>query len=458
MNGIRVVNLRSLIEINQTTINSNHRHGLKIDSGAGSLWTYHSVLNFNSEDGINLHYDGGERRFSYSDISFNGQHGIHLRLDSISPGLFLSSIFYPTFAFHQITFVNGSSIRSNGYYGLWQGPTCHPSLFIVNGSLFERSTFDALRFDSCQHEWRPQRVIDFQFRSPMMPINSYLPPSIPPSIVYQAPINFYPHYPSWVPVALLYANETGNTLFNISWTRFLNNKRVAVRLNPVQNILGDISNNSFIGNENGALFIGGNHTNSRGDVYLRNVTLRILFNNFTNNRGKRFIVSLDLNELSPYQTILFMYNRLMNNNVSSEIQAWINGRSKTAGVLTIGSSHIRILRNIFGNNHSQYEIVSQLRNASAAIQAEMNFFTSIYPPPTTFNPNPMSSYERDQYLQVGIRDFFFVAFDAYRLNFIDSIIFSHFSRLLGNINIFHVLIRNESGVKFNRFRKSVTVI
>ena len=35
LNGIRVTNLRSLIEINQTTIISNHRHGLHIDSGAG---------------------------------------------------------------------------------------------------------------------------------------------------------------------------------------------------------------------------------------------------------------------------------------------------------------------------------------------------------------------------------------------------------------------------------------
>jgi hypothetical protein len=35
LNGVRVVNLRSLIEINQTIINYNQRHGLDIDSGAG---------------------------------------------------------------------------------------------------------------------------------------------------------------------------------------------------------------------------------------------------------------------------------------------------------------------------------------------------------------------------------------------------------------------------------------
>jgi hypothetical protein len=35
LNGVRVVNLRSLIEINQTIINNNQRHGLDIDSGAG---------------------------------------------------------------------------------------------------------------------------------------------------------------------------------------------------------------------------------------------------------------------------------------------------------------------------------------------------------------------------------------------------------------------------------------
>ncbi|CAF3941799.1 unnamed protein product, partial [Rotaria sp. Silwood1] len=63
------------------------------------------------------------------------------------------------------------------------------ALFYINGSLFERSVYDAIRFDSCQHEWRPQKVIDYQFRSPMIPFNSLLPPPPPPSIIYQAPIN-----------------------------------------------------------------------------------------------------------------------------------------------------------------------------------------------------------------------------------------------------------------------------
>ncbi|CAF4630960.1 unnamed protein product, partial [Rotaria magnacalcarata] len=43
----------------------------------------------------------------------------------------------------------------------------------------------------------------------MAPFNSLLPPPPPPSIIYQAPINIYPQYPPWIPVALLYANETG---------------------------------------------------------------------------------------------------------------------------------------------------------------------------------------------------------------------------------------------------------
>ncbi|CAF0964952.1 unnamed protein product [Adineta ricciae] len=405
LNGVRVVNLRSLIEINQTIINHNQRHGLDIDSGAGALWTYHSKFNSNGEDGIHMIYDGGERRIFYSDISFNHQHGLSVRPDSAPTGFLLSSLTFPTFACRQLTFVNGSSIRSNGFYGLWHRATCHPSLFYVNGSLFERSVYDAIRFDSCQHEWRPQKVIDYQFRSPLVPLNSLLPPPPPPSIIYQAPLNIYPDYPPWIPVALLYANETGNTVMNITWNRFLNNKRVGLRFNPIQNVLGDIANNSFIGHENGALLIVGNQSNWIEDVYLRNVTLRILFNNFTNNFGKNFIVSLDLNELSPYQTILFMYNRLINNNVTSKISQFLNGRSRMPGVLTIGSSHIRITRNVFGNNQSQYEIVSQLTNSSATIKADMNFFTSIYPPPSTLTRIPLSPYERNQHMQNAVHNY-----------------------------------------------------
>lgn len=367
---------------------------------SGALWAYHAVFNSNGEDGIHLLYDGGERRIFYSDISFNEQHGLSARLDSLPPGYRLSLLNSVTYACRQITFFNGSSIRSNGFYGLWQRATCHPALFLINGSLFERSTYDALRFDSCQHEWRPRKVIEYQFRSPMIPFNSLLPPPPPPSIIYQAPLGYYPHYPPWIPVALLYANETGNTILNISWNRFLNNKRVGVRFDPIQNTLGDICNNSFIGHENGALLIGGNQSNWIEDVYLRNVTLRILFNNFTNNQGKNFIVALDLNELSPYQTILFMYNRLIDNNITSKINQFFNARSRMPGVLTIGSSHIRITRNVFGNNQSRFEIVSRLTNASKMIRADMNFFTSIYPPPVTLTRQPLSSYERDHHVQV----------------------------------------------------------
>jgi hypothetical protein len=372
----------------------------------GALWTYHSRFNSNGEDGIHIIYDGGERRIFYSDISFNNQHGLSIRLDSIPTGSLLSYLYFPTFGCRQITFLNGSSIRSNGFYGLWQRATCHPALFYLNGSLFERSFYDGIRFDSCQHEWRPQIVIDYQFRSPLMPFNSLLPPPLPPSIIYQAPINFYPYYPPWIPVALLYGNETGNTIISITWNRFLNNKRVGLRINPIQNILGDIAKNSFIGHENGALLIVGNQSNWIEDVYLRNVTLRIIFNNFTNNNGKNFIVSLDLNELSPYQTILFMYNRLINNNIISKLNQFLNFRSRMPGVLTIASSHIRITRNIFGNNQSQFDIVSQLTNSTAMIKADMNFFTSIYPPPVTLTKIPVSSYERDQHLQVEKKIFF----------------------------------------------------
>jgi len=44
LNGVRVVNLRSLIEINQTIINHNQRHGLDIDSGAGLLFLYVTLI------------------------------------------------------------------------------------------------------------------------------------------------------------------------------------------------------------------------------------------------------------------------------------------------------------------------------------------------------------------------------------------------------------------------------
>ncbi|CAF1226683.1 unnamed protein product, partial [Didymodactylos carnosus] len=403
-NGVRVVNLRSLVELNQTLISGNNRHGLEIDSGAGSIWSYHSKFNWNDEDGVHIEYNGGERRFLYSEFSHNFQHGVYIKLER-SINTLLSNITHPSIdSYRQITNMNGSIVRSNMYYGLYHGATCRLSYFQINGTLFERCVYDAIRLETCQHEWRPSVVISNQFRAPSysnFDVNTPLPP------IYSSPYDAYPKYPPFIPVALLFANETGNIQFNVTWNRFLNNKRLALRIDPVQNIIGDICNNSVIGHENGGIHLIGNNSNWIKDVYLRNVTLRIMLNNFTDNRGHSSIVSLGLNELSPYQTILFIYNRLMNNNITDHYNPFLNSRSKTSGVLAISSSHIRVTRNIFGNNFSRFDIVSQLTNSNVIIQADMNFFTNIYPPSMIHLQVPLTSNElqqrRQQQFQTAIQ-------------------------------------------------------
>jgi hypothetical protein len=74
----------------------------------------------------------------------------------------------------------------------------------------------------------------------MIPFNSLLPPPPPPSIIYQAPFNYYPIYPPWIPVALLYANESGNTIFNVTWNRFLK-INVLVSVKSYSKCSGDIA-------------------------------------------------------------------------------------------------------------------------------------------------------------------------------------------------------------------------
>ncbi|CAF0748650.1 unnamed protein product, partial [Didymodactylos carnosus] len=395
-NGVRLVNLRSLVELNQTSISENNRHGLEIDSGAGSIWSYHSKFNGNGEDGVHIEYNGGERRLLYSEFSYNHQHGVYITLDRSIKTHLTNITHHSIQSYRQITNMNGSVVRSNMFYGLYHGATCRPSQFQINGTLFERCMYDAIRFESCQHEWRPPIVISNQFRSPAysnIDVNTPLPP------IYSSPYDAYPKYPSFIPVAVLFANETGNVQFNVTWNRFLNNKRLALRIDPVQNIIGDICNNSVIGHENGGIHLIGNNSNWIKDVYLRNVTLRILLNNFTDNRGHSSIVSLGLNELSPYQTILFMYNRLMNNNITDHYNSFLNSRSKTSGVLAISSSHIRVTRNVFGNNFSRFDIVSQLTNSNAIIQADMNFFTNIYPPLILTTPFPLTPNQLQQQKQ-----------------------------------------------------------
>jgi hypothetical protein len=74
-------------------------------------------------------YDGGERRLFYSDVSFNYQHGLSIRPDSAPIGFLLSFLNSPTYACRQITYVNGTSIRSNGF--LWFMASCNMSSCII---------------------------------------------------------------------------------------------------------------------------------------------------------------------------------------------------------------------------------------------------------------------------------------------------------------------------------------
>ena len=94
--GVTVVNLRSLMHVQGSTLRENVLGGLQITDGAGDVNVTESYIGFNYGDGINMTYSGGRVNISRSSIEANIGHGVVTWFNQTSLKLVLNQV---TFTF-----------------------------------------------------------------------------------------------------------------------------------------------------------------------------------------------------------------------------------------------------------------------------------------------------------------------------------------------------------------------
>ncbi|CAG0893659.1 unnamed protein product [Cyprideis torosa] len=164
-----------------------------------------------------------------------------------------------------------------------------------------------------------------------------------------------------------------NTTLQLGHNKFEEN-RLAVRLDPILNMFGSIEWNEFRAQSQGGVLIRNRDVDDEEELLPCNLT--VSDNIFSENRGL-FAASFTLAQPGDKQALLFTRNFLQE-NVIQEPFSNLNPRSRVAAVVAVGSANIQVVRNVFNNHRSKYEIGSHLEDPSSAINCSMNWlgFTS----------------------------------------------------------------------------------
>ena len=286
-------------------------------------------------------YAGGLKEFNYTRIYNNGLYGIYTNYDVTQE---FDNIF-------QNTTLNSSIVEFNMLGGVYLGSYCNHSNITINATIFRNNQEDALVIESCASNNGVDWYMLDELDRPNVDYKRYL------NITYRTR---YVH-------------------LNISWNLFESNRLNGLKIMTIQNMIGVITNNTFINHRRGALLITANNS-KLSDSIIRNVSIQIFYNKFYNNSG-RYALNVACNDLSNKwaQSINITFNRFEHNQIFEPYGSQLNPRSTVSGVAIVSSSNIAITQNIFNNPLSKIQIATQLENYTSIINATYNWFSSLTP-------------------------------------------------------------------------------
>jgi len=269
-----------------------------------------STLHYNQDNGVNITYDGGWRMFNHSSFSYNFGNGVNMTFNE-------TSIDNRTrYTRHQRTEVSWSQFLLNTGHGVHVGNYCRAASAFVNDSTFVGNRLAAVTMDSC-----------------------YLP--VPP------------------------ANATN---FTVAYNRFDGNYEHAIKITPLINAVGTVSNNTFTNHPKYVLLLDNTDDFVRS-VYYRPMTVNysVISNQFMHNRGY-YVANVRLTQGSPTQSMDFLYNVFTDNDIAGAFPT-LNQRTRSYAVVILSSSNINMHRNHLVNPASQYEIATHLLELAVVLQA-----------------------------------------------------------------------------------------
>lgn len=145
-------------------------------------------------------------------------------------------------------------------------------------------------------------------------------------------------------------------------------------------MIGILTNNTFKSHNRGALLITANEERTT-DTLIRNVSLKIQFNEFSNNSG-RYALNVALNNLvtdRQTQEVNITFNQFKNNIITDPFDGELNARSSKSAVAIVSGGNIRINQNRFDNPLTQLQLATHLNNMTTRINASYNWFNIMEP-------------------------------------------------------------------------------
>ena len=274
-----------------------------------------STVTHNQDNGVNITYGGGWRIVNMTSLLHNHGNGLNITINE-------TRVDNKTrYARHQRTEVSESHFNYNDGIGVRVGNFCESSQIAINDSHFIHNSKAGVELESC-------------FK-----------------VIPQANI----------------------TNFTVSYNYFEGNYGHAIRIVPLVNAKGIISNNTFTHHPRHVLLL------DNGDDFLmsRHFTLlpvdyKVWGNRFLNNMGF-YVVNLRLTEKSSVQKLLFQFNVLIDNEIEGGFPT-LNARTKANAVVVISSTNINCSRNHLVNPLSKFELASQLLDPGAYIKGGQQYW------------------------------------------------------------------------------------
>ena len=231
------------------------------------------------------------------------------------------------YAKQQRTEVSRSSFNFNDGFGVRVSNSCRAGKVVVNDSVFVQNSWDGIEVESC-------------FR--LIPT----------------------------------ANVTN---FTMAKNTFDGNYGHAVRVNPMINMVGIMTNNTFI-NHLRHTFLIDNTDDFLNEIFFSDmkVDYQVIENDFRNNAGF-YVIHLRLTQNSVAQKLNFKYNRILNNHIQGAFPT-INERTRAYGVVVLSSNNVNFTRNHLENPESRFELTTHLLDKSSHMEASLLWWgTTDYP-------------------------------------------------------------------------------
>ena len=285
--------------------------------GAGDITVNSSTFFYNNDNGVNITYGGGYRIFNMSEFSYNHGNGINItfnetRVDNKT-----------RIAKHQRTEVFRSQFHLNEGIGVRVGNFCQRGIAVVNDSFFIQNHKEGVEFDSCY------KLIS--------------------------------HY--------------NRTNFTVGYNVFRGNLGHAVKITPLLNAVGRMSNNTFTEHLKYTILIDNTDDFLLSRTFkLYKVDYEIDTNVFTKNQGY-YVANIRLTEESEEQKLLFRYNRFVNNTIRGAFPN-LNPRTRAFGVVVLSSSNVKFTRNAMLNPKSKYEVTTHLLNKRKKLDVSLQWWGS----------------------------------------------------------------------------------